>query len=159
LLARVHSLRDAHYIGLDVHCQFTQFAVVTSSGRLTQRGECATRLAELKGVIESVRGPRYVALEEGPLAEWRYRNLLPKAEEVICCEPRRNRWIAEDGEKDDPLEAAKLAQLLRGGCLKAVHHPESKERSILKGHVSLYHDQSATEVHDSQCRPGGDFQQ
>jgi transposase len=129
-----------HYIGLDVHCQFTEFAVVTSSGRLTKRGQCPTTIPALVAAIESVKRPRYVAFEEGPMAEWLYRNLLPSADGVTACEPRRNRWIAQDGEKDDPLDAAKVAQLHRGGYLKAVHHPESEQRSILKGHVSVYHD-------------------
>jgi len=129
-----------HYIGLDVHCQFTEFAVVTSSGRLTKRGQCPTTIPALVAAIESVKRPRYVAFEEGPMAEWLYRNLLASADGVTACEPRRNRWIAQEGEKDDPLDAAKVAQLHRGGYLKAVHHPESEERSILKGHVGVYHD-------------------
>jgi transposase len=129
-----------HYIGLDVHCQFTEFAVVTSSGRLTKRGRCPTTIPALTAAIESIRRPRYVAFEEGPMAEWLYRNLLASADGVTACEPRRNRWIAQDGDKDDPLDAAKVAQLHRGGYLKGVHHPESEERSILKGHVSVYHD-------------------
>lgn len=129
-----------HYIGLDVHCQFTEYAVVTSSGRVTKRGQCGTTIPALVAAIESIRRPRRVAFEEGPMAEWLYRSLLVHADEVIACEPRRNSWIAKDSEKDDPLDAAKLAQLHRGGYLKAVHHPESQERSILKQHVSLYHD-------------------
>jgi transposase len=129
-----------HYIGLDVHCQFTEFAVVSSCGRVTKRGRCATKIPALVEVIESVKRPRQVAFEEGPMAEWLYRSLLPYADGVTVCEPRRNRWIAQEGEKDDPLDAAKVAQLLRGGYLKVVHHPESEHRSILKGHVSLYHD-------------------
>jgi transposase len=34
----------------------------------------------------------------------------------------------------------KLAQLLRGGYLKEVHQPQSLERSLVKQHVSFYHD-------------------
>jgi hypothetical protein len=63
----------AHYIGLDVHCQFTEFAVVSSSGRLTKRGRCATTIPALLEVIDSVQRPRYVAFEEGPMAEWLYQ--------------------------------------------------------------------------------------
>ena len=55
------------------------------------------------------------------------------------CEPRRNRLIAKDGDKDDGVDAEKLAHLFRGGYLKAVHHPELLERSLLKEHVGFYH--------------------
>ena len=32
-----------HYIGLDVHCQFTEIAVVTPTGRVTKRLEIWVR--------------------------------------------------------------------------------------------------------------------
>ena len=128
-----------HYIALDVHCAFTEMAVVTASGRLTKRSRCATRIRELVEAIESVGQPRRLTFEEGPMAEWLYRNLAPHVEELTVCDPRRNSLIAKEGDKDDPIDSAKLAQLYRGGYLKAVHHPESLERSILKQHVALYH--------------------
>src|SRR5262249_58731174 len=40
---------------------------------------------------------------------------------------------------DDDLDAEKLAQLLRGGFVKAVHQVETLERALLKQQVSLYH--------------------
>ena len=33
-----------------------------------------------------------------------------------------------------------MAQLLRGGYLKEVHQPQSLDRTVLKQHVSFYHD-------------------
>jgi transposase len=92
------------------------------------------------GLLESIGRPRRVIFEEGGMAEWLYRNLRPYAEAVTSCEPRRNHWISREGEKDDPLDAEKLAQLDRGGYVKPVYHPESEERSLLKQLVSLYHD-------------------
>lgn|GEM_PF-6111428 len=48
--------------------------------------------------------------------------------------------IAKDSDKDDPLDAERLAALFRGGYLKAVHQSQTLERSLLKQHVSFYHD-------------------
>lgn len=56
------------------------------------------------------------------------------------CEPRRNALIAKDGDKDDPIDAERLAQLLRGAYLKEVHQAQSLDRTLLKQHVSFYHD-------------------
>mgnify|MGYP000349244966 CR=1 FL=1 len=88
-----------HYIGLDAHCQFTEFAVVSSSGHVTKRLKCATTIPALVEVIESVKRPRQAVFEEGPMAEWLYRSLLPYADGVTVCEPRRNRWIAQEGRR------------------------------------------------------------
>jgi transposase len=129
-----------HYIGLDVHCTFADMAVVTTSGRLTKRWRGATTIPSLREAIESVRRPRRVTFEEGPLADWLFRNLSEDADEVLVCEPRRNRLIAKDSDKDDPIDAEKLAHLYRGGYLKRVHHSGSLDRAIFKQHVAGYHD-------------------
>ena len=50
------------------------------------------------------------------------------------------RLIAKDSDKDDPIDAERLAQLLRGGYLKEVHQAQSLDRTVLKQHVSFYHD-------------------
>src|SRR5438128_2327190 len=132
-------MKRKHFIGLDVHCQFTELVVVSESGRVTKRQRCATTIPELTEALAVIPSPRYVALEESALADWLWRNLARLSDEMIVCDPRRNHWIAKGGDKDDPLDAEKLAQLLRGGYLKAVHHTESLERMIFKQHVALYY--------------------
>lgn len=129
-----------HYIALDVHCAFSEMAVVTGAGKLVRRDRCETRIPALREAIAQVRRPRRLTFEEGPLADWLSRELRGCVDELVVCEPRRNHWIARDGDKDDPLDAHKLAELYRGGYLKAVHQTQSLGRSLLKQQVSLYHD-------------------
>ena len=128
-----------HFIGFDVHCAFTEIAVVTNSGRVTQRQRCGTTIPELVAVLEAIRRPRRLTFEEGQLADWLQRHLARYVDELVVCEPRRNHLVAKDSDKDDPIDAAKLAQLYRGGYLKAVHHPHALERAIFKQHINLYH--------------------
>jgi transposase len=115
-------------------------AVVTGAGKLVGRDRCDTRIPELREAIDQVRRPRKLTFEEGPLADWLARELRGSVDELVVCEPRRNHWIARDGDKDDPIDARKLADLYRGGYLKAVHQPQTLRRSLLKQQVSLYHD-------------------
>jgi transposase len=89
--------------------------------------------------IETVPKPRIIVFEEGPLADWLYRNLVPHANRVIVCDPRRNALITKEEDKDDSIDAGKLADLARGDFVRAVHHPESMWRSIFKQVVSEYH--------------------
>lgn len=129
-----------HFIAFDVHCEFCEMAAITHSGREVRRERCETTIPALVAALEAVRRPRVLTFEEGPLADWLSRNLRPHVDRLIVCEPRRNALISKDGDKDDPIDVSKLAQLLRGGYLKEVHQPQSLDRSLLKQHVSFYHD-------------------
>jgi transposase len=142
-------MQRVHYIGGDTHCKETELAVVTESGRLTKQGRCPTTIPALAEFLQAVPRPRYLAFEEGPMADWLYRNLSPFVDGITVCEPRRNGLIAKDGDHDDPIDAPKLAQLLRGGYVKGVHHPESFDRSVFKHHVGLYHDRVAHRVKEA----------
>jgi hypothetical protein len=133
-------MKRRYCIGVDVHCTFSEVAVLDASGHLCQRGRCGTSIPALIAEVEKVAQPRCLVIEEGPLADWLWRNLRAHVEEMVVCNPRRNRLIAQEGDKDDPLDAQKLAELFRGGFIKAVHHGDCSERAMLKQHVALYHD-------------------
>jgi transposase len=132
-------MKRRHCIGVDVHCSFSEVAAVNTMGRVIHRNRCATTIPALAEELDKIPRPRCVVIEEGPMADWLWRNLRPRVEEMIVCQPRRNRLIAQEGDKDDPLDAEKLAQLCRGGYVKAVHHSESLPRALFKQHVGLYH--------------------
>jgi len=128
------------YIGIDVHCQFCEGGVIDSLGRECGQFHVATSIPTLLEAIEKVRRPRTVVIEEGPLADWLYRHLTPHVDEMIVCDPYRNALIAKEGDKSDPIDWRKLADLCRGGYVKAVHQRQSLARSMLKQHVQVYHD-------------------
>jgi transposase len=125
---------------MDVHCQFCEIVVVNAGGEVCQRQRCDTNISALREVIKAVKQPCLLVFEEGPLADWLSRNLAPVVDKVVVSEPRRNRLVAQDGDKDDPIDAEKLAQLLRGGFVKEVHQSQDLSRSLFKQQVSLYHD-------------------
>ena len=135
-----------HFIGLDVHCQETEIVVMTARGRLTKRMRVPTAIPALIEALNSVRRPRHVVLEEGVLADWLIRNLTRHVDEIVACDPRRNHLIAKDADKDDPIDAEKLAQLYRGGYIKPVHHPKTFDRTVFKQQVGLYHDRVRNRV-------------
>lgn len=128
------------YIALDTHCSTTDMATVNASGKVIKQDRCSTTIPSLLQMITSVPRPRSVTFEEGPLAGWLARHLRSAVDELVVCDPRRNALIAKDSDKDDPLDALKLAQLFRGGYLKPVHQAATEERALLKQHVALYHD-------------------
>jgi hypothetical protein len=132
-----------------VQCQFTELTVVPQAGRLTTRQRCPTTIPALRAARDAIARPRWVAREEGPLADWLWRNRHGHVETLTGCDPRRNRLIAKDSDKDDSLDAEKLAPFLRGGYLKAVQHPASLQRAVFKQRVLLYHDRVRQRVQEA----------
>jgi len=132
-------MKRHHFIGIDVHCQFCEIAVVDAVGKVVCRDRCATTISTLLAVLEKVPRPRSLVIEEGSLAGWLWRGLATAVERMVVSEPRRNRLIAKGGDKDDDLDAEKLAQLLRGGYVKEVHQVKSLERAVFKQQVAMYH--------------------
>jgi len=133
-------MRKEHFIAMDAHCRTTDVCIKTAGGKLRRREHCLTAIPQLREVIESVPRPRRVALEESSIAGWLYRNLKECCDELIVCDPRRNAYVAKDGDKDDPIDAEKLNDLHRGGFLRPVHQLESVEQAAAKQLVGMYHD-------------------
>ena len=142
-------MEPSYWISLDVHSRTCEYVTATPGGRVLERGSVDTQIAPLVAVIKQVRRPRTVVFEEGPLADWLYRELGESADAVVVCDPRRNHLIARDGDKDDPLDAQKLLELARGGYVRPVHHSGSLGRSVFKHHVSLYHDRVQLKVSEA----------
>lgn len=139
-------MSSEYYIALDTHCQFCEMVALSPTGKVVKRERCETTIPALVATLEGIRRPRVLTFEEGPLAGWLARNLRAYVDGLIVCEPRRNALIAKDGDKDDPIDTERLAQLLRGGYLKEVHQAESLDRALLKQHVSFYHDRVGERV-------------
>jgi transposase len=101
-----------------------------------------------------------MAIEEGPMAGWLYRNVHNKVDRLVAADPRRNKLISSDGDHDDKIDSAKLALLLEGGYLREVYHSHDDHRIELKHWVILYHDRIRDAVRNinkirARCRMHG----
>jgi len=128
-----------YYIGADVHSNSTELAI-EKRGKIVARYSVPTSIPAITNVLDSLQGKKYLAVEEGPMSGWLYRNLNKKLDQFISSDPRRNKLIASEGDKDDKIDSAKLASLLRGGFLREVYHSDDDDRAELKHWDSLYHD-------------------
>src|ERR1700680_621916 len=127
--------RRPNYIALDVHSSFCEGGYIEQPGRERRSGQTPTDIPALVRVIESVPRPRKLVIEEGPLADWLWREVSEHVDEMGGGDPHRNALIAKEGEKSDPIDWWKLAQLYRGGYIKVVHHADLLERSLFKQRV------------------------
>ena len=136
-----------YYIGADVHCNNTELAI-EQRGKIVARYSVPTTIPAISTVLSSLQGRKILAMEEGPMAGWLYRNLNKKVEKFLVAEPRRNKLITCEGDKDDRIDSGKLAILLRGNYLKEVHHTSDSHRAYLKHWINLYHDRIRDAVRD-----------
>jgi len=132
-------MKRAYFIGIDVHCQSCEIAVLSPGGKVVQRERCSTTIPELLAVLRNVPRPCSVVIEEGPMAGWLWRNLHDKVGGMVVAEPRRNHLVSKDGDKDDDIDAEKLALLHRGGFIKPVHQVATLDQAVFKQLVALYH--------------------
>jgi transposase len=135
-----------YYVGADVHSNNTELAVEYNK-EIVKRFSVPTTIPTIRSALEELGGRCHLTFEEGPMAAWLYRNLKGDVESITVCDPRRNKLIACDGDKDDAIDAGKLAALLRGKFLRPVYHDHDAKQLELKQWVKLYHDfiKSATQ--------------
>ena len=122
-------MNDAKYIGLDVHQATISAAVLDSTGKLVMESILETKAATIVQFIHGLRGSLHVTFEEGTCAAWLHDLLKPHVTEVLVCDPRKNALL-KVGNKNDRIDARKLADLLRGGHLSSVYHGAAGVRTL-----------------------------
>ena len=88
-----------------------------------------TKAATILEFIQGLRGTLSLTFEEGTAAAWLHDLLKPHVSRLVVCDPRKAALLKE-GNKNDPIDARKLAELLRTNQLKAVYHREHGIRTL-----------------------------
>src|ERR1700726_2317743 len=122
-------MNDAKYIGLDVHQATISVAVLDSAGKLVMEAILETKASTILQFIHGLCGSLHVTLEEGTCAAWLHDLLKPHVAQVLVCDPRKNASM-KVGNKNDRIDARKLADLLRSGLLSPVYHGENGVRTL-----------------------------
>src|ERR1700693_4441918 len=122
-------MNDTKYIGLDVHQATIWAAVLDSTGKLLMESILETKAATILQFVDGLRGSVHVTFEEGTCAAWLHDLLKPHVANVLVCDPRKNALL-KSGNKNDRIDARKLADLLRSGLLSPVYHGENGVRTL-----------------------------
>jgi transposase len=122
-------LNDVKYIGLDVHQATISAAVLDSAGKRLMESIVETKAATILQFVHGLGASVQVAFEEGTCAAWLHDLLKPHVAKVVVCDPRKNALL-KSGNKNDRIDARKLADLLRSGLLSPVYHGESGVRIL-----------------------------
>jgi len=133
------------YMGMDVHQATTVVAVLDAEGQIVLETIVETQAASIIRLVQSLSGPLHVTFEETTQADWLYEVVRHFVTEVIVCDPRRNKLLSE-GSKGDKVDARKLAELLRSGMVRAVHHGDSTRqlKELVRGYETICRDTQRT---------------
>ena len=122
-------MNDTKYIGMDVHKETISIAVMDGSGKVVMECVIETKASTILQFIQGLRGDLHVTFEEGTSAAWLYDLLKPHVTKIVVCDPRKNASMKE-GNKNDKIDARRLAELLRLDHLSSVYHGEHGLRTL-----------------------------
>ena len=129
------------YVGMDIGSKETAAVVVDSRGKMIDSD--VLRTTERNLVTFASRHPNAkVLIEECEMAAWVRATIKPHVASVIVCDPKRNAWVAKGTNKNDRVDAAKLAELNRLGSFSEVWHPDDEDVAGFKVLVKHYDDTS-----------------
>jgi len=132
------------YIGLDVHQATISAAVRDSQGNIIMESILETKASTILDFFAGLRGTLSVTFEEGTSAAWLYDLVKPHVAQVLVCNPRKNTAL-KHGNKNDKMDARKLAERLRLNDLKPVYHGESGVRmlrELARSYLTMVKDQT-----------------
>jgi transposase len=118
-----------YYVGLDVHKATIVIAVLDSKGKVVSQSIIETSTQAVRDFFKSMRGEIHITFEEGNHAAWLYDVVKPLVKQVVVCNPKHNHLLKQ-GNKNDRIDAHKLAELLRLNALKPVYHGEHGTRTL-----------------------------
>jgi transposase len=117
------------YIGMDVHREFAQLAVV-EDGLVRDEGRIAVTPEALREWAAELRVDDQVALEATGNSDAIANLLTPIVGRVVVSNPSKTRAIAEAKVKTDKVDARILAQLLAADFLPPVWLPDDRTRAL-----------------------------
>ncbi|MDZ7693203.1 MAG: transposase [Balneolaceae bacterium] len=128
-----------HYAGLDIHATNTVIQSIDPQGVMIDGQEVPTRPETLIGWVKNYSyGLLQVLLEQGTHARWVANALAGWVDRVIICDPAENALIHGGGNKNDRVDAHKLARLLRLEEYKPVWWQPMEDRHVFKSRMKMY---------------------
>jgi transposase len=109
------------FVGLDVHKNYLQAAVVDNKGALLRQERIPNDIHEIDRFFSDVDDAKIVI--ESSSAWYHIYELLSRHHQVILSNPVKTRAIASAKVKTDRLDAFTLADLLRGGYIAESYIP------------------------------------
>jgi transposase len=130
-----------YYVGLDLHKRYVTGCVLDSQGKVVAEARrLPPTLEALLGWLGPLGQPVAVALEATLYWAWLHDRLTAAGYQVAVAHPQQVKLICHARCKTDPVDARKLADLLRTDLLPAIWIPDAAtraRRTLLRGRAWL----------------------
>ena len=123
-------MSSMRFVGLDVHKKSIVFCEKTQGGKVKSEGRIAATRDALDAWVAERKEPWTGAMEATLFTGWIYDHLRPHARQLLVAHPLMLRAIACAKKKNDQVDAATLADLLRCDLLPTCHMMEKDLRDL-----------------------------
>ena len=128
--------RDIMYVGIDLHKQFLQVAVMNNKGRVTRNVKVKNTQEAIKQAFRKIPLSAKVVMESSSVWYGVYRFMTDElGYDVVLSNPYLTKAIAASKKKTDKIDVKILADLLRGGYIATCFVPNEKivkERQLVR---------------------------
>jgi transposase len=121
---------SVHYVGFDIHKKTVAFCVKTAGGRIRDQGTIAATRPGLEQWAAARKRPWIGAMEATIFSSWIYDELKPRARELKVAHPAMLKAICASKKKNDRVDAAMIADLLRADLLPECHMASRQTREL-----------------------------
>lgn len=139
-------MQQSIYVGLDLGSSRCHQTVINADGSLQMSRSIPISEQHLRTAFSALGDNVRVHLESGELTGWVSSVIKPLVAEVIVSHSRTLAWIGKDSQKDDAVDARKLAELLRLNQTHPVYCQTDDSRRLFKQlvthHENLSHEQA-----------------
>ena len=129
------------FVGLDLHKRYITACALGAGGAvLAEVRQMAVSLEALDGFLSALPAPVTVALESCLYWQWLHDQLDAQGHTVRVADPRQVKVIWQARSKTDPIDARKLAELVRVNLLPTIWIPDAdtrRRRQLLHGRAFL----------------------
>src|SRR6187397_179041 len=126
-----------HFAGLDVSVNETSVCIVDETGKIVREVKVASEPDALLTVLKNrTYHFKRIGLEAGPLSQWLYSALAEAELPVVCVETRHMQAVLKAQiNKTDRNDARGIAQMMRVGLYRPVHHHRAGDHRPNPGHA------------------------
>ncbi len=135
-------MQQSIYVGLDLGSSHCHQTVINHDGVLLSSRVIPTSEQHLRRAFSALGDNVRVHLESGELSTWVSSVIKPMVAEVVVSHSRTLAWIGKDSQKDDSIDARKLAELLRLNRTHPVYCETAEDRRRFKQLVAHHEDLS-----------------
>lgn len=123
-------MKSIGYIGLDIHKKVIAFCIKIHSGAVIEEGKIDATRSALTAWVARIDRPWIGAMEATLFTGWIYDFLKPHAQELKVAHPKMLKAISASKKKNDRVDAAKIADLLRCDLLPECHMADKQTREL-----------------------------